>query len=52
MADILKLPYLEETLFKTSNIVIEASLVEAFICAKFQVKIRKYDFSEDPESYR
>ncbi len=30
----------------------EASLVEVSICAKFQVKIQKYDFSENLGSYK
>jgi hypothetical protein len=38
--------YLEETLFETFELFMEASLVKVFTCAKFQIEIRKHDFCE------
>ena len=44
-AYILKNSFLGETLFKSSEIFVDTSLVEVFLWAKFQVKIRKYNFA-------
>ncbi len=41
----LKTWYLGETLFKTYEICIHATLAETFMWAKFQVKIRNYSFA-------
>jgi hypothetical protein len=49
---ILKVRYPRETFFKTSEFFMQASLVEVSIYAKFQIKIRKYVFSENMESHR
>ncbi len=43
-----KTSYLEGSLFKTSKIYLEASLVTVTIGANYQVKVRENDFSKIP----